>query len=342
MSDIRPYYVYNALTGEWTPLVSPHRTARPWQGQRESITEAEMPEHDEKCYLCPGTTRNTGQKNPEYSKTYVFTNDFAALLPPAESEQEIPSSDSPLLQKRNEDGTCEVLCYSPLHNKTLTNMNLDEIVQVINLWRERYSELGKLSYINHVQIFESRGKEVGASNPHPHAQIWAQKHIPLLPQKELETQIKYQETYHKNLLIDYGKLELKRNQRIIQENDDFILLVPHWAMWPYETMILPKADRTGIDQLTKGEIKNLAAILSVITKKYSVLFRRPHYGAPYMMGIHQRPTDGKEHTSVQLHIHFEPPLLTPDRQKILAGYERLAQPQRDLTPEKAAETLRNV
>ncbi len=339
-SNIGPYEVYNCLTGEWAPLISPQRASRPWQGKREKVDEPQMSLYDPTCYLCPGNIRNTGDKNPQYTKTYAFQNDFGAILPETTREHHLEIV--PFIQKRKERGLCEVLCYSPRHDLTMTHMSHEELIQVIVLWKERYLELGKLPYVHYIQIFENRGKEMGASNPHPHGQLWAQEHIPVVPAKELKQQEKYLREKGKNLLVDYIETELHLHERIVHENKDFVILIVHWATWPYETMIVPKVVKPSIAEFSDGEIKSLATSISVITKTYAKLFERPKYGIPYTLGIHQKPTDGDKHPEAQFHIHFEPPFLTPDRLKYMVGYERFSQAQRDVTPEYAAKTLREI
>ena len=338
-STVQPYEVFNPLTGEWSPLVSPHRMGRPWQGLLEE-GEKDVPPYDNKCYLCPGNMRESKKINPLYTGTWYFTNDFSALIPPNSKSAPRDADPHVLFQRRDDSGECEVLLYSPRHDRTMNSMDVGEIEDVVHLWRGRTYELGKKPYINHVQIFENRGP--GASNPHGHAQLWSQENIPVLPAKELKQQQEYFEKNGRPLLIDYVIEELRRKERVVSENADFVTVIPYWAVWPYETMILPKNPRSGLDTLTEDESTTLAESLYVITRAYAEFFQRPKYGAPYTMGVHQRPTDGKEHPEAQFHIHFEPPLLTPDRVKYMVGYERFAQAQRDVTAEKAAALLREV
>ncbi len=338
MEQAYPYQVQNPMTGERL-LVSPQRMSRPWQGKIETVQEAPMAEYDQSCYLCPGNTRNTGDVNPNYEDTYAFPNDYPTLLP---KEEGGPVEDSPLFRSAPESGACEVLCYSPVHSKTMVNMDTADIGTVIRFWRERYQALAANPDINHVQIFESRGPEVGASNAHPHAQIWAQADIPNLPAKEFKKQGDYFLEHGSVLLLDYAQAELERETRVVHKNEHFITVVPYWAFWPYETMILPTSHAPSLNHLSDSQVACLAESLSVLTRAYAEHFQRPLYGAPYTMGIHQIPTNEDYADSAQLHIHFEPPLLTPTRQKLIGGYERFAQPQRDITAERAADELRHV
>ncbi len=338
MEQVRPYQVQNPLTGDHI-LVSPQRMSRPWQGKTEMVEEAVMEDYDPTCYLCPTNTRNTGAVNPDYKGTYMFPNDFPTLLP---KEEGGPIEDSPLFTSAPESGACEVLCYSPVHSKTMVNMDTAEIETVVRFWRERYQALAISPDIKHVQIFESRGSEVGASNAHPHAQIWAQANIPSLPAKELHHQEDYYQRYGSRMLLDYAQAELEREERVVHNNEHFLTVVPYWAVWPYETMILPTEHVPSLQELSDDQVTALADSLSVITRAYASFFQRPKYGAPYTMGVHQVPTDRSYIDSTQLHLHFEPPLLTPTRQKLMGGYERFAQPQRDITAEHAADELRHL
>ncbi len=333
-----PYQVTNPLTGDGV-LVSPQRLARPWQGKTELVQEADMPEYDPACYLCPGNVRSTGNLNPQYEGTYSFPNDFPTLLP---ERAESPVDDAPLFQTRPEAGICEVLCYSPRHDRTLVNMDKPETIGVVNLWQERYRELIRHPLINHVQIFESRGPEVGASNAHPHAQIWAEEYIPNLPAKELHRQEMYYRKLGSVMLLDYARDEIARDTRIVYQNDHFLTVVPNWAVWPYEMMQLPLDHIPSLDVLTDDQKAGLADSVSVVVRAYGKFFQRPKYGAPYLMGIHQLPAGEAYTQSAQMHVHFQSPLLTPTRQKMMGGYEHFAQPQRDLPAERAAGELREV
>jgi len=337
----QPYRVYNALKDKWS-LISPHRAFRPWSGQIEKIEEEEIPDYDPNCYLCPCNKRVGDNINPKYTSTFVFVNDHSALLPDVAESPLVLSENNELFKTEKETGICEVVCYSPSHDKTMMNMSNQELEKVIDVWKERFITIGSRRDINHVLIFENRGKEMGASNPHPHGQIWAQKHIPHLVAVEIEQQKKYLHINGKNMLLDYLKEEIKRGDRLVYKNPDFVVVVPFWAEWPYETMILPKPHISGIDELNKQQATNLAKSLALVTKTYANMFNRPKYGTSYTMGIHQKPTDGKKHPHLQMHIHFEPPWLTPSRLKFMVGYERFGEQQRDITPEQAAQTLRKA
>lgn len=334
--SLNPTRRRNALSGKWV-LLSPHRMARPWTGQTESISEDKIPAFDANCYLCPGNTRTSGEVNPDYSDTFVFTNDFSAL---AKQDEKIVESKSELFTEVQEDGICEVVCYSPIHNKNVMHLEIAELEKVVRTFQERYRALGNQKQINHVQIFESRGKEVGNSNLHPHAQIWAQKNIPLFVQEELIQQEAYFQEHGKRLLSDYLDQELEIKDRIVYENESFVILVPYWAEWPYELLILPKKELQSLLECTEVQVKDLAEVYAIVAKLYATVFQRPQNGSTYMMGIHQKPTDNKDYPGFQFHVHFISPMLTPDRQKFQAGYEKFGEPQRDLTPEKAAEFLR--
>lgn len=333
-----PHEVLNPLTNDWL-LISPQRTSRPWQGQLENNLEEPRLEYDKSCYLCPSNLRNTSERNPSYDSTFVFVNDYSALLPEVDEAIESPSK---LFTSRTESGTCEVICYSPKHNLVMANMSQAELKLVVNLWKDRYVELSGRDNISHVQIFENRGSEIGASNPHPHGQIWAQSHIPVLPAKEIASQEKYYQKQGTPLLIDYVQSELATNERVVYQNDEFVIVVPYWAFWPYETMILPKAHISSLADLQLSQVDSLADVLSITTKTYAKFFGRPIYGAPYLLGIHQAPTDGRDTSALQLHIHFETPLLTPKLQKHVGGYERFGQLQRDITASTAAQNLRQA
>lgn len=324
----------NLLTGEWI-LVSPHRTKRPWNGKTEDAAVDKMPEYDPKCYLCPGNIRAGGVVNPKYEDTFLFVNDYSALIPG------IPKGDineENLLIARSEEGICKVICFSPRHDLTLARMSPEKIVRVIDLWIDQYKELGGDPNINYVQIFENRGAIMGCSNPHPHGQIWSSQTVPDLPAKETEKQTEYKEKNGRCLLCDYLALELKKKERIVLENDGFAVLVPFWAVWPYEIMILPKRHMSSIDEMTEKEKKDLAEIMKAAGIRYDNLFKT---NFPYSMGIHQKPTDGKNHDEWHFHFHYLPPLLrSATVKKFMVGYELLAMPQRDITAEQAAAKLR--
>ena len=328
-----PHRRKNILTGEWV-LVSPHRTKRPWQGKKDKPQEVERLTYDPNCYLCPGNERAGGAKNPDYSGTYSFQNDFAALLEgPEESFKE------GLLEAESESGICKVICYSPDHSLTLPLMEERDIEKVISLWQQEYSNLGSDPNINHVQIFENKGAIMGCSNPHPHGQIWAQRSIPLEVQKKVVRQKSYWDQNNSSLLGDYLQQELDAKERIVMENESFVALVPYWAVWPFEAMIVPKRHITSILELSKQEVADYASILKALTISYDNLFETSF---PYSAGIHQSPTDGKDNNHWHMHMSFYPPLLrSAEVKKFMVGYEMFANPQRDITAEQAAQRLRD-
>ena len=330
-----PHRRFNPLTREWT-LVSPHRTQRPWQGQVERVPPASQPTYDPGCYLCPGNPRAGGLRNPNYESTFVFENDFAAMRPdtPVGGFRE-----GDLLVAEAESGACRVVCFSPRHDLTVAKMGAQALRLVVDTWVEQYEELGRLPFIHHVEIFENRGEMMGCSNPHPHCQIWANLTLPTEVAKEQASQLAYREAKHSCLLCDYLRLELSTGERIVCQNDSFAALVPFWAVWPFETMVLARQHVTGIDHLDTAGRSDLADILGRITRRYDNLFA---VSFPYSMGFHQRPTDGEPHTEWHLHAHFHPPLLrSATVRKFMVGYELLATPQRDITPEAAAARLRD-
>jgi UDPglucose--hexose-1-phosphate uridylyltransferase len=333
-----PHRRLNALTREWI-LVSPHRTSRPWQGQVEAAESEQQPRYDPQCYLCPGNSRAGGARNPDYEHTFVFDNDFAALLP--ETTREVRSyGDSGLMLAQGEKGICRVICFSPRHDLTLGKMTDEEIRRVVDVWAEQYLDLGGRPDISHVQIFENRGAMMGASNPHPHCQIWASSSLPNEPAKELASQTEYFTSRKACLLCDYLRLELGEKERIVCENGPFVAVVPFWAVWPFEVLILSRRHITGVDQLSAQEADGLANILRRLTARYDSLFRTTF---PYSMGFHQRPTDGQPHPEWHFHAHFYPPLLrSATVRKFMVGFEMLGTPQRDITPESAAARLREI
>ena len=331
-----PHRRFNPLTREWV-LVSPHRTQRPWQGQVEKADRQSPPTYDPACYMCPGNVRANGARNPAYTRTFVFDNDYAALLPdtpPGEIRQD------DLLVARSESGVCRVICFSPRHDLTIARMERGALRQVVDLWTEQYQELGALSFINHVQIFENRGSIMGCSNPHPHCQIWANATIPDGAAKEQSALADYQSAHSHCLLCAYLALEGLSGDRSVTANDHFAALVPFWAVWPFETMLIAKRHLTAFDELTSEERDGLADILKRMTMRYDHVFEVPF---PYSLGFHQRPTDGQPHPEWHLHAHFYPPLLrSATVRKFMVGYEMLAIPQRDITPETAAARLREM
>jgi UDPglucose--hexose-1-phosphate uridylyltransferase len=331
-----PHRRYNPLTREWV-LVAPHRTQRPWLGQVEKTTPETRSTYDPACYLCPGNTRAGGVRNPVYTGTFVFDNDFPALL-----------SDTPaggldergLIVARSEPGICRVVCFSPRHDLAIPRMNVPDIRRVVDVWVEQYHALGALPVINYVQIFENCGAMMGASNPHPHCQIWANANLPNEPAKEQTALSDYLTAGDTCLLCDYLALEQASGERLVCENDHFWAGVPFWAIWPFETMVIGKRHVTDLGGLTNDERDGLADILKRLTTRYDNLFE---VSFPYSMGFHQRPTDGQLHPEWHLHAHFYPPLLrSATVRKFMVGYEMLGTPQRDITAETAAGRLREV
>jgi len=331
-----PHRRYNPLTHEWV-LVSPHRTQRPWQGQMEETAAAAQPEYDPTCYLCPGNSRAGGVRNPPYASTFVFDNDFAALKPDTGVDR---FERGGLLLAEAEPGICRVVCFSPRHNLTMANMDLDALRLVVDTWVDQFGDLGARPFINYVQIFENRGAMMGASNPHPHCQIWSSRSVPNEVTKEQVSQQDWREDRGACLLCEYLRLERASRERLVEENESFVALVPFWAVWPFEIMLIAKRHMTGIDRLNPTERSGLAGILKSVTGRYDRLFK---VSFPYSFGFHQRPTDGLTHDEWHLHAHFFPPLLrSATVRKFLVGYEMLATPQRDIAAETAAERLRQV
>jgi UDPglucose--hexose-1-phosphate uridylyltransferase len=331
-----PHRRYNPLTREWV-LVSPHRTQRPWQGQVEEISAPNQVAYDPDCYLCPGNVRVGGASNPSYTSTFVFENDFAALRAETGAGK---YEQQDLLLAESEVGICRVICFSPRHDLTISKMPVADLSNVIDTWIEQFVELGSLPFINSVQIFENRGAMMGASNPHPHGQIWANGTLPNEAVKELSSQAEYRARHNACLLCDYLALEIENAERLVCHNNDFVALVPFWAVWPFETLVLGKRHATAIDQLSTAERVSLGDIMKQLTARYDRLFATPF---PYSMGLHQRPTDDRDHLEHHLHAHFYPPLLrSATVRKFMVGYELLATPQRDITAEQAAAQLRRI
>ena len=331
-----PHRRWNPLKRDWV-LVSPHRTERPWQGQTETTAGSPALQYDPSCYLCPGNERAGGHKNPKYADTFVFVNDYAALKPDVAPAHE---DDGRLLIANSESGECRVLCFSPRHDLTLAKMDVGSIRKVVDLWTEQVAELGARDDIGYVQVFENRGAMMGASNPHPHGQIWASRSLP----NELLTELRAQEAYFAErgsaLLLDYARLELERQERVIVENEHFVAVVPFWAVWPFETLLLAKQRVARFADLDDGARTSLAAVLHEVTATYDRVFE---VSFPYSMGFHPAPPDGEPHPEWQFHAHFYPPLLrSATVRKFMVGFELLASPQRDITPESAAETLRQA
>ncbi len=328
-----PHRRYNPLTDEWV-LVSPHRAKRPWQGQVEKIDEQEKPAYDESCFLCSGNTRINGEINENYTNTFVFNNDFAAI------KQDTPKvqTDDPLFKMATEQGESRVICFSPDHSKTLPQLSVEEISKVVDTWQSQCDELGKTYHW--VQVFENKGSVMGCSNPHPHGQIWAQHQLPTLVQKKQNAQKAYYATYQSNLLQDYVKREIANEERVVVKNEDWIVVVPYWAAWPFETLLLPRFEVSRLTELNTKQKISLADVLKQITIKYDNLFNSSF---PYSMGWHGAPFDNEQHDEWTLHANFFPPLLrSATVRKFMVGYEMMAEAQRDLTAEQAAQRLREL
>lgn len=331
----KPHKRYNILTGEWV-LVSPHRTKRPWQGKTEDVDEQQRPSYDPNCYLCPGNERMGGFKNPDYKETFVFTNDFAALI----EDQGTAEHSEGLLRIQEEKGTSKVICFSPNHALTMPEMPVEHLAKVVKVWIKEFQELEAVPYIKNVQIFENKGAIMGCSNPHPHGQIWAQSSVPNEIAKRTATQEAYFKENGRSLLGDYLKQEIEDGSRIVCENEYFVCLVPFWAVWPYEAMIIPRRHFQAVSDMTEEEQNAFADVLSQITIKYDNLFR---CSFPYSAGMQQRPTDGEDHEGWHFHYSFYPPLLrSATVKKFMVGYEMFANPQRDITAEQAAATLKGL
>lgn len=331
-----PHRRLNPLTGDWI-LVSPHRNARPWQGQVESVATAPVPTYDRSCYMCPGNPRANGARNDTYPSTFVFTNDFPALA--ADTPRDRHDSDG-LLIAQGESGICRVVCFSPRHDLTLSKMPREDIRLVVDVWVAQREELAARDDVSYVQIFENRGAMMGASNPHPHGQIWASSSLPPELAKEQTNQRLHYERFGQDLLGDYLDIERDAKARLVCENDAFVALVPFWAVWPYETMILPRRLAAAIDGFTSTERDALADIIKQVLTRCDNLFDRP---CPYSMGFHECPADGASHPEWRWHAHIYPPLLrSATVRKFMVGYEMLAGAQRDIPPEEAAARLRRV
>jgi UDPglucose--hexose-1-phosphate uridylyltransferase len=339
MTNIAPHRRLNLLTGSWV-LVSPHRMGRPWQGERGSSAPDVALQHDPDCYLCAGNARVGGIKNPDYTGVWVFDNDFPAILA---SHDEIEAPGDPLLVQAPENGICRVICYSPDHSKTMAKMSVTDVRGVVDVWTAQWRELSARPDIGAVTIFENRGAMMGASNPHPHGQIWATSSVPTELAIETQRQNDYFSKHGRPLLIDYVERELAENQRVIYANDSFVVLVPFWAAWPFETIVLPRRAVSCLDDLSDAERGDLAAALACLTATYDRVFDAPF---PYTMGLHQRPTHSAASgpaSGFVFHIHFYPPLLrSATVRKFMVGFEMLAMAQRDMTPEAAAARLREV
>jgi UDPglucose--hexose-1-phosphate uridylyltransferase len=333
-----PHRRLNPLTNEWV-LVSPHRTSRPWQGEVAQLKTTSEPAYDPTCYLCPGNARVGGVQNPKYDSTFVFENDFAALKHTTPKEF-VDVDKRGLLVAEGEPGVCRVICFSPRHDLTLATMTPEEIEPVVHTWMGQFRELGGLDSINHVQIFENRGAMMGASNPHPHCQVWATASLPDEPARELAAQRAYFHEHKSCLLCDYIGIEHQKQERTVWENEHFVALVPFWAVWPFEVLLCSRRHLGSMSEFTTDDARSLAHILHRITSTYDKVFGVPF---PYSMGFHQSPTDGDPHPEWHFHAHFYPPLLrSASIRKFMVGFEMLGTPQRDITPESVAVRLREL
>lgn len=334
-SEHHPHRRRNPLTGQWV-LVSPHRTLRPWHGHREHTADQRRPQYESKCHLCPGNVRANGVQNPQYTHTHVFTNDFAALLP------ETPLGETPgddlLMRVESVRGTCRVICFSPRHDLTLPEMEQADIERVVDVWADQTSEL--LREYRWVQIFENKGAMMGCSNPHPHGQVWAGSSLPNEARLEDASQRAYFQTQDTPLLIDYAKRERQRGERVVVSSDHWLAVVPFWALWPYETLVVPRRHVRRLPELDASERADLAGVLKRLLTRYDNLFETSF---PYSMGWHGAPGGEDDATHWQLHAHFYPPLLRSAHiKKFMVGYEMLAEAQRDITPEQAARRLQEM
>jgi UDPglucose--hexose-1-phosphate uridylyltransferase len=327
-----PHRRFDPLREEWV-IVSPHRNDRPWQGQVDQPPTVNYPAFDPACYLCPGNTRAGGTQNPLYTSTFAFDNDYAALVP---STPAFAASGSPLLRAHSERGVCRVVCFSPRHDLTLAQMDIPGIRAVVEAWVAEYRALAEQSWIAYATIFENRGEMMGASNPHPHSQIWATEHVPHGAAVEQSSLSRYRAAHGSCLLCDYAALERRLGERVVCANDGFVAIVPFWAAWPFETLVIATRHVDALPSLGDAERDQLADILKQLTTRYDRVFGVPF---PYSMGFHQQPIRGSEET-MHLHAHFYPPLLRSAAiRKFMVGFELLGSPQRDLTPEAAAARL---
>jgi UDPglucose--hexose-1-phosphate uridylyltransferase len=332
-----PHRRYNPLSGEWV-LVSPQRTERPWRSEVEEQVPRERPEYDPACYLCPRNKRAGGARNPVYRQTFVFTDDFPVLLP--DTPDGVEQDPQSLLRVQSERGSCRVVCFSPRHDQSLGELDAAALAQVIDVWAEQYAELGGDPLVNHVQVFENRGAMMGASSPHPHGQIWASEHVPVHVAREQERQLNYYAAHGSSLLGDYLSVELASKERLVCVNEHFAAVVPFWAAWPFETMVISRRRVASLVDLTFAERDSLADMVSGMASRYDDLFDDFF---PYSMGFHQSLTDSRPHPEWHLHMHFYPPLpRSATVGEYTVGFELLAEAQRDITPEHAARTLRSL
>jgi UDPglucose--hexose-1-phosphate uridylyltransferase len=333
---IHPHRRFNPLIREWV-LVSPHRAQRPWQGQVEAAAREQLQPYDPQCYLCPGNARAGGAENPKYTGTFVFDNDFAALQPDAPPGE---FRERDLLIAESERGRCRVVCFSPRHDLTLARMELGDIQRVVETWTNEFTSLSSQPNVRSVQIFENRGAIMGCSNPHPHGQIWVNETIPDQLAKEIASLDEYSRNHGSGLLQDYLALELEKDQRVVTANEHFVAVVPFWAVWPFEIMIIGRKRVSNLSEFAASEQKAFAEIVQRVTIRYDNLFK---VSFPYTMGLHQLPVSNKSCSSFHFHAHFYPPLLrSATVKKFMVGYEMLAMPQRDITPEAAASHLKEL
>ena len=331
-----PHRRLNILTGEWL-LVSPHRSKRPWLGKVEAVPANNRPVYDPTCYLCPTNTRVDGSVNPDYKGPYSFINDHAAIIPTTPNGSVNINN---LFQAKSQRGICKVICFSPKHNETLSELTVNEIKAVIDLWQLEFTALSKNEWIKYIQIFENKGEIMGCSNPHPHGQIWSSEDVPAELEKETKHQLAYYQQHQRSILADYLAAEIENKVRIVYSNEHFVILVPYWATWPFETMIISKRQVQHITQFNEEEKIAFADALKKLSNGYDALFQTSF---PYSSGIHQAPVNDGEHIEWHWHMHFYPPLLrSASVKKFMVGYEMLAGPQRDITPEWAAERLKSL
>ena len=325
----QPHRRYNPLCDEWL-LVSAERTGRPWLGREETPPARNLPAYDPGCYLCPGNTRANGERNPAYDSTFVFTNDFAALRP----DSPLATFEDGLLRAETERGTCRVICFTPRHDVTFGQMSAAQIRSIIDLWAAESASLGER--FEWVQVFENRGSAMGASNRHPHGQIWAGNALPVEGAKEDRTQRRHFESTGRQLLLDYAAQESGGPRELVSD-DEWLIVVPFWAAWPFETLIIPRRPVARLPELDERQRGALSERLIELVRGYDGLFEIPF---PYSMGWHQAPFVSGSQSHWQLHAHFYPPLLQATMRKFMVGYELLSEPQRDITAEAAAERLR--
>jgi UDPglucose--hexose-1-phosphate uridylyltransferase len=327
----------NPLTGNWV-LVSPHRNNRPWLGATEKNAPSNLPEYDNTCPLCPGNHRANDSINPAYDKTFVFTNDFGALTSQVTEHSAALNHDNPLFEIEQAAGECRVICFSPKHNKTLPELSVAEINDVVNTWKLNYIELS--AQYACVHIFENKGEVMGCSQPHPHGQVWAHNHLSTEIQLEEDNQRNYQQHHGRNLLGDYVKHEIADGERVVYQNDHWLVVVPFWAAWPFETLLVCKDDVRHFGELTDAQSTALAQAIKILTTRYDNVF---NCSFPYSMGWHSAPSKLDDNSHWRLHGHFYPPLLrSATVKKHMVGYEMLAESQRDLSPETAAKILQNA